>query len=259
VSDRGEAPGPAELEGVASTTARAAAEVVTSAYGQPRAVGRKSSPTDIVTQTDLRAERLVRRLLLAATPEAGIVAEEGGKTTPRASLQWVIDPLDGTINFLYGVPLFAVSIAAAIDGEIVAGAVVDVLRGELFSAHRGGGARCDGRPISASSCSSLSEALVTTGFSYRAELRDVQGEVAHRLLSQARDLRCFGSSALELCWVACGRVDGYFQRDTEIWDRAAGALIAEEAGARTELPCPENDDLVIAAGSAVFEALRAAV
>jgi myo-inositol-1(or 4)-monophosphatase len=259
VSDRGEPPGPPELESVASRTARAAAEVVTSAFGQPRAVGRKSSPTDIVTQTDLQAERLVRRLLLAATPGAGIVAEEGGETGRGARLQWVIDPLDGTINFLYGVPIFAVSIAAAIDGEIVAGAVVDVLRGEMFSAHRRGGARCDGRPISASSCSSLPEALVTTGFSYRAELRDLQGEIAHRLLSRARDLRCFGSAALELCWVACGRVDGYFQRDTQIWDHAAGALIAEEAGARTELPCPENDDLVIAAGSEVFEALRAVV
>ena len=259
MSDRDEPPGPPELESVASTAARAAAEVVTSAYGQPRTVGRKSSPTDIVTQTDLRAEGLVRRLLLAATPEAGIVGEEGGKTARGARLQWVIDPLDGTINFLYGVPLFAVSIAAAIDGEIVAGAVVDVLRGELFSAHRRGGARCDGRPISASSCSSLPEALVTTGFSYRAELRDLQGEIAHRLLSRARDLRCFGSAALELCWVACGRVDGYFQRDTQIWDHAAGTLIADEAGARTELPCPENDDLVIAAGSEVFEALRAVV
>ena len=141
----------------------------------------------------------------------------------------------------------------------VAGAVVDVLRDELFSAYRGGGARCDGRPISVSSCASLPEALVTTGFSYRAELRDVQGEVAHRLLSRARDLRCFGSTALELCWVACARVDGYFQRDTEIWDRAAGALIAEEAGARTEMPCPENDDLVLAACPAVFEDLRAVV
>jgi myo-inositol-1(or 4)-monophosphatase len=171
----------------------------------------------------------------------------------------VIDPLDGTINFVYGVPLFAVSIAAAIDGEIVAGAVVDVLRDELFSAHRGGGARGDGRPISVSSCSSLAQALVTTGFSYRAELRDTQGEVAHRLLSRARDLRCFGSTALELCWVACARVDGYFQRDTEIWDRAAGALIAEEAGARAEMPCPENDDLVLVACPAVFEDLRAVV
>jgi myo-inositol-1(or 4)-monophosphatase len=259
VSDPGEPPGSAELERVASTAARAAAEIVTAAYGQARPVGRKSSPTDVVTQTDLRAEARVRALLLAATPGAGILGEEAGTMEPGARLQWVIDPLDGTINFLYGIPLFAVSIAAAIDGEVVAGTVVDVLRGELFSAHRGGGARCDSRPILVSSCSSLSQALVTTGFSYRAELRDIQGEVAHRLLSHARDLRCFGSAALELCWVACARVDGYFQRDTEIWDRAAGALIAEEAGARTEMPCPENDDLVMAAGPAVFEDLREVV
>jgi myo-inositol-1(or 4)-monophosphatase len=251
VSDPGEPPAPADLERVASEAARAAAEIVTAAYGQPRPLARKSSPTDVVTQTDLRAEERVRRILLEATPAAGILGEEGGTTAPAARLQWVIDPLDGTINFVYGVPLFAVSIAAAI-----AGAVVDVLRDELFSAHRGGGARCDGRPISVSSCSSLPQALVTTGFSYRAELRDIQGEVAHRLLSRARDLRCFGSTALELAWVACARVDGYFQRDTEIWDRAAGALIAEEAGARIEMPCPENDDLVIAAGPAVFEDLR---
>jgi myo-inositol-1(or 4)-monophosphatase len=259
VSDPAELPAPPDLEDVASAAARAAAEVVTSAYGQPRAVGHKSSPTDIVTQTDLRAEELLRSVLLTATPQAGILGEEGGKTAPGARLQWVIDPLDGTINFLYGVPLFAVSIAAAVDGQIVAGAVVDVLRGELFSAHRRGGARCDGQTISASSCQSLAEALVTTGFSYHADLRDLQGAVAHRVLSRARDLRCFGSAALELCWVACARADGYYQRDTEIWDIAAGALIAEEAGARTELPCPENDDLVLAAGPDVFEDLRAVV
>jgi myo-inositol-1(or 4)-monophosphatase len=259
VSDPGEPPAPRDLEDLASVTAHAAAGVVTSAYGEPRTVGHKTSPTDVVTQTDLRAEELIRRCLLADTPQAGILGEEGGKTAPGARLQWLIDPLDGTINFLYGVPVFAVSIAAAVDGEIVAGAVVDVLRGELFSAHRGGGARCDGRPIAASSCSSLGEALVTTGFSYRSDLRNEQGEVAHRLLSRARDLRCVGSAALELCWVACGRVDAYFQCDTEIWDRAAGAHIAEEAGARTELPCPENGDLVIAAGADVFEPLRALV
>jgi myo-inositol-1(or 4)-monophosphatase len=171
----------------------------------------------------------------------------------------VIDPLDGTINFLYGVPLFAVSIAASIDGEIVAGAVIDVLRDELFSAHLGGGARCDGEPIQVSSCTSLPDALVATGFSYQAELRDTQGEVAHRVLPRARDLRCFGSAALELCWVGCARVDAYFQRDTEIWDRAAGAIIAAEAGARIELPCPENGDLVIAASPAVFDDLWAVV
>jgi myo-inositol-1(or 4)-monophosphatase len=252
-------PAPGELERIAATTARAAAAVVAHAEARPSAVGLKSSPTDVVTETDLRAEDLVRRLLGEETPEAGIIGEEGGVTAPDARVQWVIDPLDGTINFLYGVPIYAVSIAAAVDGEVVAGAVVDVLRDELFSAHAGGGARRNGSPIAVSSCASLPDALVTTGFSYRAELRDRQGEVVHRLLSRSRDVRCFGSAALELCWVACARADGYFQRDTEIWDRAAGALIAAEAGASTEMPCPENDDLAIAACPGIFEELRSVV
>jgi myo-inositol-1(or 4)-monophosphatase len=251
----GGAPGYAELEQIAATTAREAAELVTATYGRPDPVGHKSSPTDVVTQTDLRAEELIRERLRAATPGGGVLGEEGATTDPGARLQWVIDPLDGTVNFLYGVPIFAVSIAAALDGEVVAGAVIDVLRGELFSAHLGGGARLDGEPIEVSGCALLPDALVTTGFSYQAQLRDVQGAVAHRVLSRTRDLRCFGSAALELCWVACARVDAYYQRDTEIWDRAAGALIAAEAGARAELPCPENDDLVIAATPAVFDDL----
>jgi myo-inositol-1(or 4)-monophosphatase len=259
VPDRRESPAPSELERIASETARAAAGIVTAAYGQPRPVGRKSSPTDVVTQTDLRAEDVIRQLLRDATPDSGILGEEGGRTAPGARVQWVIDPLDGTINFLYGVPLCAVSIAAAIDGEIVAGAVIDVLRDELFSAHVGGGARRDGGPIGVSDCTSLPDALVATGFSYQAELRDQQGEIAHRVLPRARDLRCFGSAALELCWVACARIDAYFQRDTEIWDRAAGALVAAEAGARTEHPCPENDDLMLAAAPGVFDELWAVV
>jgi myo-inositol-1(or 4)-monophosphatase len=255
VPEPGGPPAAAELERIATATARSAAALVTDTYGRPHPVGQKSSPTDVVTQTDLRAEVLIREHLLEATPEAGVLGEEHETTEPGARVQWVIDPLDGTVNFLYGIPLFGVSIAAAVDGEVVAAAVIDVLRGELFSAHLGGGARLDGEPIAVSPCASLPEALVATGFSYQAQLRDLQGEVAHRVLSRTRDVRCFGSAALELCWVACARVDAYFQRDTEIWDRAAGALIAAEAGARTELPCPENDDLVIAAPPAVFDDL----
>ena len=239
--------------------ARRAAALVLQTYGRPRELGAKTSPTDVVTQTDLHAEELIRRHVRHATPAAGILGEEGEITDPGARLQWVVDPLDGTVNFLYGVPLFAVSIAAGLDGEIVAGAVIDVLRDEVFSAHLGGGARLDGAPIEVSDCAILPRALVATGFSYQADLRDLQGGVAHRVLSRARDLRCFGSAALELCWVACARVDAYFQRDTAIWDRAAGALIAAEAGARTELPCPENDDLVIAATPQVFDDLWAVV
>jgi myo-inositol-1(or 4)-monophosphatase len=256
VLDPGEPPGPRELERIAAAVARAAAAVVTDAHRQPVAVGHKVSPTDVVTETDLRAEELIRRLLHDATPEAGALGEEGGETLPGAHLQWVIDPLDGTVNFLHGVPLFAVSIAATVDGEVVAGAVLDVLHGELFSAHLGGGACRDGEPIGVSGCRSLAQALVATGFSHRAGERIRQADVVHRLLSRAGDLRCFGSAALELCWVACGRVDAYYQRHTEVWDRAAGALIASEAGADVELPCPENDDLVIVAGNGIFEELR---
>jgi myo-inositol-1(or 4)-monophosphatase len=259
VLDRGETPAPRELERIAAAVARAAAAVVTDAHRRPVAVGSKVSPTDVVTETDLRAEDLIKRLLREATPEAGALGEEGGETLPGARLQWVIDPLDGTVNFLHGVPIFAVSIAAAVDGEVVAGAVLDVLRNELFSAHLDGGACRDGEPIAAAECTSLAQALVATGFSHRADERLRQAEVVQRLLSRAADLRCFGSAALELCWVACGRVDAYYQRHTEVWDRAAGALIASEAGADLELPCPENDDLVIVASTGIFDELRALV
>jgi len=233
--------------------------VVVATHGRPRLVGRKSSPTDVVTETDVRAEKLIVRLLREATPQAGVITEESAATAQAARLQWVIDPLDGTVNFMYGVPEFAVSIAAAVDGEVVAGAVIDATRDELFSAHLGGGARRDGTSISVSDCSSLASALVATGFSYHAERRALQGQVAARVLARARDLRCFGSTALELCWVACGRVDAYYQRETAIWDRAAGALIAAEAGASLELPCPENDDLTLATSPEIFDELWAAI
>ena len=255
-----EPPTPATLERIAADAAQAASVLVAGGYGRARGIASKSSPTDVVTQTDVDAEQLIRRLLHAATPDAGLLGEEGGnQTATGARLQWVIDPLDGTVNFLYGVPLFAVSVAAAVDGEVVAGVVVDVLRREIFSAHLGGGARLNGEPIAVSPCERLSAALVATGFSYKAEVRAAHGAIAYALLSQARDIRCFGSAALELCWVACARVDGYYERDIKVWDYSAGALIAAEAGALTELPCPENDDLVIAAGPGVFRALRAAV
>jgi myo-inositol-1(or 4)-monophosphatase len=250
-----ELPSAERLERIAGEVARDAAAVITPTYGRPDPVGQKTSPTDVVTETDLRAETLLSARLQELTPGAGILGEEGGTTAPGARLQWVLDPLDGTINFLYGVPLFAVSVAAAVDGEVIAGAVIDVLRDELFTARLGGGARLDGEPIAASSCPSFAKALVLTGFSYHADQRAIQGEVVMRVLSRARDVRCFGSTALELCWVACARSDAYYQRGTAIWDRAAGALIAAEAGARTELPCPENDDLVISATPSVFDDL----
>ena len=205
-------PAPRDLERIACDAARRGAEVVGAAYGRALAVASKSSPTDVVTRTDLRAEAVIRNHLTAATPGAGMVGEEGGSSGPAARLMWVIDPLDGTVNFLYGVPLFAISVAAAVDGEVVAGAVLDVLRDELFSAHLGGGARCNDEPIAPSRCAALDQALVLTGFSYHAERRAAQGEIARDVLFRARDLRCFGSTALELCWVACGRADAAMLR-----------------------------------------------
>jgi myo-inositol-1(or 4)-monophosphatase len=253
-----------ELETLAASVARASADLVRVNVGRATRLGAKSSPTDVVTRTDLEAEQLIRQLLADATPGAGVLGEEGGQTSmptdgDEARLQWVVDPLDGTVNFLYSLPVMGVSVAAALDGDVVAGAVVDVLRGETFSASAGQGARLDGGPIDASQCQSLSQALVMTGFSYRADIRGRQGKIVHSLLPAARDIRCFGSAALQLCWVGAARADAYFERDIKVWDYAAGALIAREAGAVTELPCPENDDLVIAAPPAVFDELRTVV
>ncbi len=251
-------PSPAELEDIAVSVARAAAAQVAAHFGRAAAIATKSSDTDVVTQTDLDTEALIRRLLEEATPGCGFVGEEGGGTGADRRLQWIIDPLDGTVNFLYAVPIFSVSIAAAVDGEFVAGAVVDAMRAEVFSAHVGGGARCDGVRINASSCVSLPLALIGTGFSYTPRLRAIQGDIISRMLPIVRDIRCFGSAALNLCWVAMGRTDGYFERDIKVWDWAAGAIIAAEAGAEVEFPCPENDGLVMAAGPGIVESLRTA-
>ncbi len=252
-------PTPRELEDHAVSFARQAAELIRRHRGNPVGVRAKSTPTDVVTQTDLDAETLIRSLIRRATPEAGVFGEEGGASAVGARLQWVIDPLDGTVNFLYSIPLYSVSVAAALDGEVVAGAVVDVTRDEVFSACFDGGARVDGRPIEVSGCTDLAHALVMTGFSYDAEGRSEQGRIVHAVLPRARDLRCFGSAALQLCWLAAARADGYFERDIKLWDYAAGALVAREAGATVELQCPENNGLVIAATPAIFEDLRALV
>ena len=251
-------PSSLELEAIAISVARAAAAQVAVSFGKAAAIGTKSSDTDVVTQTDVDTETLIRILLEEATPGCGFVGEEGGGTGADRRLQWIIDPLDGTVNFLYAVPIFSVSIAASVDGEFIAGAVIDAMRAEVFSAHVGGGARCDGIAIHVSECSSLPLALIGTGFSYTPRLRAIQGDIISRMLPVVRDIRCFGSAALNLCWTAMGRTDGYFERDIKVWDWAAGAIIAAEAGAEVELPCPENDGLVMAASPGIVDSLRAA-
>lgn len=248
------------LRELAVRVGREGAALIREAVGQAVAVGLKSSPTDVVTQTDIDTEAYIHRALLAAVPGSGFIGEEGG-STPSApdGVTWIVDPLDGTVNFTYGVPLVAVSIAAAVCGRVVAASVVDVFHDEVFSASFGGGAWLGDTRLTGSPCVELAGALVTTGFSYRSDLRRTQGEMVGDLLPTVRDIRCFGSAALEMCWVALGRVDAYYERDTKLWDYAAAALVATEGGAIVELPCPENEGLAIAAPPPFFDALRTAV
>ncbi len=245
------------LAEVATDVCQSAAEIVRQNTGWAVELGRKSSPSDVVTQTDVDTERHIRTRLHELVPASTVIGEEHGVTgLDSDEVVWIVDPLDGTVNFTYNLPIVAVSIAAAVDGRVVAGAVVDVVHREAFAASLGGGATLDGHALSGSRCTSLDAALVTTGFSYSAELRREQGSIIASLLPAARDIRCFGSAALQLCWVAAGRVDAYFERDTKLWDYAAAALVASEAGLSVELPCPENEGLSVAAPAAVFAALR---
>lgn len=249
-------PSPAELEEIAVDVAMAASAAIRAAPERAQAVATKSTNTDIVTALDLTVEHAIRASLALRTPGSSIIGEEHGSAAGDTTLGWVIDPIDGTVNLAYDLPVIGVSLAATIEGEVVAGCVVDVPRGEAFSAAAGSGARRNGSPIAASGASDLAMALVATGFSYSAASRARESEVLARVLPAARDIRCFGSTAVHLCWVACGRVDAFYQRDAKLWDFAAGALVARESGARVELPTDANDSLVLAAAPEVFEPLR---
>ncbi len=194
-------------------------------------VGTKSSGTDMVTEMDRAAEARIVEGLLGARPDDGLLGEEGTDRPGTSGVRWVVDPLDGTTNYLYGLPGFAVSIAAEVDGEVVAGVVLDVVREELFAATLGGGATRDGAPIRSSAATELPLALMATGFSYDAERRRRQAAVLVEVLPNIRDVRRSGAAAVDLCSVACGRVDGFWEKGLAPWDLAAGGLIAAEAGA----------------------------
>jgi myo-inositol-1(or 4)-monophosphatase len=204
--------------------------------GRPEVTGTKSSPTDVVTEMDKASETLIRRRLLAARPGDAVLGEEGGQTG-EGQVRWIVDPLDGTVNYLYGLPDWAVSIAAEAGGTVVAGVVAVPPRREVFTAVQGGGAwlHAGDRPPLELRCNTgvpLAGALVATGFGYEARRRVVQGKVAGALLPRVRDIRRGGSAAVDLCSVAAGRVDAYYERGVNYWDYAAGGLVATEAGAR---------------------------
>ncbi len=192
----------------------------------------KSSVTDPVTEFDRAAEELLVSELARNRPDDSIVGEEGADRVGTSGLEWHLDPIDGTVNFVYDLPTWSTSVAV-VDGDgALAGAVYVPVTDELVSAARGSGATRNGAPIAVSGCDTLAMALVATGFNYTRELRRPQAERMPLLLDAVRDIRRFGSAALDLCMVACGRVDAYFEEHLNSWDMAAGALIATEAGAR---------------------------
>ena len=201
--------------------------------GQPVVHDTKSSPTDPVTEYDRAAERLIVEAIRQLRPHDAIVGEEGANHAGTSGLHWLVDPIDGTANFVYDLPHWCTSIAVVDADGPLAGAVYAPVLGELFSAERGGGATLNGEPIRCSAVDELSSALVGTGFSYSAERRAVQGDRVARLVREVRDIRRLGSAAIDLCLVACGRLDAYYEEHLNAWDLAAGVLVAAEAGAIT--------------------------
>jgi myo-inositol-1(or 4)-monophosphatase len=223
----------------------------------------KSSPIDVVTEMDIAAEKLIIDLISARRPDDGFLGEEGASSVGTSGVRWVVDPLDGTVNYLYGLPSWSVSVAAEVDGETVAGVVEVPMRGESFHAVLGGGAWASGawdgeRRLAVRPSPPLDQALISTGFNYVTAVRAHQAEVARELLPLVRDIRRGGSAAVDLCDLAAGRLDGYYERGLHPWDRAAGDLIAREAGAVTGGRAGErpSDDLTVAATAGVFAPLQ---
>lgn len=220
--------------------------------GEP-VVRSKSTPTDPVTLADTETEKLVRERLAALRPGESVLGEEqGGDADVEAgAVRWVVDPIDGTVNFLYGIPAYAVSLAAMVDGVSVAGAVADVRNGEVFSAGRGRGASVTAagirQTLRCNAVTDLSMVLLGTGFGYEKARRAAQAALLARILPQVRDVRRLGSAALDLCMVAAGRLDAHYEHGLNLWDWAAGALIAAEAGAAVLTPDRPGGLLVAAA------------
>jgi myo-inositol-1(or 4)-monophosphatase len=253
---------PPALREIAEAVAREAGHQLRGAFAGPGVnVTAKSSPTDLVSEADHAAERLIRERLRAARPDDGFLGEEGGGADGSSGLRWVVDPLDGTINFLFGIPQWAVSIACEDAEGTLAGVVYDPMRDELWTAERDGPALLDGSPIRGSDRTELATAMVSTGFGYDAQVRALQADVLSRLLPQVRDIRRFGSAALDLAWTAAGRYDAFYERGLNAWDLAAGALVCVRAGlAVRELePSPPAAGGVLVAPAALVDELAAIV
>jgi myo-inositol-1(or 4)-monophosphatase len=233
--------------------------------GRVSVAGTKSTLTDPVTAIDTATEQLIRSAITAVRPDDAFLGEEGGSSTGTSGVSWIVDPIDGTVNFIYGIPAYAVSIAAQAEGRVVAGVVCNIATGEEFSAQLGAGARlvdADGslQALRVPDLDDLSQALVATGFGYDAAGRMQQSRSVTSLIGQIRDIRRVGSAALDLCSLAAGRVDAYVERGLNPWDHAAGVLVVREAGGVvTGLDGDEPDSrLLVAAPPALHPHLRAA-
>jgi len=255
-----------ELAALALEVAREAADLVRDRRTREVTVAAtKSSDVDIVTEADRASEVLIRDRLLGRRPDDALLGEEGDDVVGTSGVRWVVDPIDGTVNFLYGLPQYAISIAAERDGVPVAGVVINVARrteyvGRLADEHGPAVATRDGEPIAVRRPGPLHQRLVVTGFNYDTRVRRLQGAALARLITEVRDVRRLGSCALDLCHVAEGAVDGYFEEGVNIWDHAAGGLIAQVAGARFEMhPGVGGTPMVVCAPTHGFEELLDAV
>ncbi|MDX6226385.1 MAG: monophosphatase [Frankiales bacterium] len=251
----------ADLRELAEAGARSAGELLLGGRPETLTFETKTTPTDVVTEMDKAAERLLVEHLLGARPDDAVLAEEGGATQGTSGVRWVLDPIDGTVNYLYGLPGWAVCVAAEVDGVVEVGVVAHPAMDELYVGVRGEGAWCNGVPIAVGEPTELAQALIGTGFGYAVDRRTTQVAVLTAMLPQVRDIRRMGSAALDLCAVAGGRLDGYYERGLQPWDLAAAGLIAQEAGAVVAglHGAPAGEDLVIAAPPTIFEALHDAL
>jgi myo-inositol-1(or 4)-monophosphatase len=218
----------------------------------------KSSSVDVVTEMDVASEKLITGYLSERRPDDGFLGEEGSSSAGTSGVRWIVDPLDGTVNYLYGLPNWAVSIAAEFEGETVIGVVESPPRRETFRAALGHGAFRNAQPVQCRPAPPFDQALVGTGFNYVAERRAAQAELVRQLIPRVRDIRRSGSAAVDLCDVAAGRLDAFYERGLHAWDLAAGDLIAREAGARTggRPGLPADGELAVAASPGVFEILQ---
>lgn len=256
---------PVELLEIAATVARrAAAFALQRRRDGVEIAASKSSLSDIVTRADRETEQLIRDAIAAARPRDGFLGEESGSGSSQSGLTWVVDPIDGTVNYFYGIPAWAVSVAV-VEGDpdpstwrTLAGAVVNPVLQEAYTAAAGAGAHLNGAPIHVNQGVGMDLALVGTGFGYDAAVRTRQASLVQELIGEVRDIRRIGAASLDLCGVAAGRLDGYFERGLNPWDHAAGALIAQEAGARVAGigGGPADRRLLVAAAPDLFEQLH---